>query len=157
MDDDACRRPLGLSPPALTTMRDADTTSGSAYSGGAASAEVAVLVYDGACDFCARAATWIDKRLPDGVKVLPWQALDLETVGLSSEEARAAAWWVQRDGESLLRCRGHEAIGRALACSEGAWSIVGRVISLRAMRWPSWAVYALVARNRHRLRAVGRS
>ena len=99
-----------------------------------------VLVFDGECGFCTSAAEWV------GGERAPWQDLGAEglaELGLSVEEAREAAWWVDGAG----RYRGHLAIGHALA----ERSRLGRVLLVPPLSWLGAAAYPLVARYRHRL------
>ena len=99
-----------------------------------------VLVYDGDCGFCTSAAGWV------GGRRFAWQELGeggLARLGLTVDEARDAAWWVDETG----RYRGHLAIGHALAQR----SPLGRALLVPPLRWLAAAVYPLVARSRHRL------
>ena len=108
-----------------------------------------LLVFDGDCGFCTRSARWIQRKLPDGVQVEPWQALDLDGLGLTVDDVTGAAWWLSPT--QPRPARGHEAIGWALAAAGGAWGTVGRLIVRRPGCWLARPVYALVARNRHRM------
>lgn len=108
-----------------------------------------LLVFDGDCGFCTRSARWIQRKLPDGVGVEPWQALDLDELGLTVDDVTGAAWWLSPDRPRPAR--GHEAIGRALAAAGGAWGTVGRLIVRRPGSWLARPVYAVIARNRHRM------
>ena len=114
-----------------------------------------ILVYDGECEFCVRSARWIEARLPAGVRVEPWQSLDLEELGLSEREAQAAVWWIEGHGTSTRRARGAEAIGRSLVAAGGAWKPAGLLISHPPLFWLARPIYALVAANRHRLGGRG--
>ena len=108
-----------------------------------------LLVFDGDCGFCTRSARWIQRKLPDGVRVEPGQALDLDELGLTVDDVTGAAWWLSPDRPRPAR--GHEAIGRALAAAGGAWGAVGRLIVRRPGSWLARPVYAVIARNRHRM------
>jgi predicted DCC family thiol-disulfide oxidoreductase YuxK len=106
-----------------------------------------VLVYDGDCAFCTRSARWVEHRVGAKATVQPWQALDLPALGLTEREVTEAAWWV--DGRR--RDRGHRSIGRAFIAIGGLWALVGRVILVPPSSWLARPVYALVARNRHKM------
>ena len=106
-----------------------------------------MLIYDGDCGFCIRSAQWIKARLPAEVRVEPWQSLDLDKLELSHEQVRTAVWWIGNQ-----RGHGAQAIGRALAESQGVWRIIGHLIANPPLLWLARPVYALVANNRHRLR-----
>lgn len=120
----------------------------------AASADVtdaapATLIYDGDCGFCTVSAMSVKRRVDgDSVRVVPWQSLDLAEIGLTEAEASSAAYWVSPDGS--LR-RGHEAVADALGAMGGPYSLLGRLVALPPFVWVAPAVYALVARYRHRL------
>lgn len=106
------------------------------------------LIYDGDCDFCRRCAGWIAARLPAGASVLASQQADLAAVGLSEQQATAAAWWIDADG---THHRGHRAIAESLRACGGSWSRLGRLLILPGVSLLAAGVYELVARNRHRL------
>ena len=114
-----------------------------------------ILVYDGQCGFCVRTARWIAARLPADARVEPWQALNLEKLGLSEQEARAAVWWIEGHGTSTRRARGAEAIGRSLLSAGRVWKPAGLLISRPPLLWLARPIYALVASNRHRLGGRG--
>ena len=110
---------------------------------------MALLVFDGDCGFCTASARWIEARLPsDGPQVEPWQSLELDELGLTEIDVTTAAWWIDDDG---ARHRGHAAIGRSLMAAGGLWGLVGRLMLVPPVSWLAAAVYAVVARNRHRL------
>lgn len=106
-----------------------------------------MLIFDGDCGFCTSSARWIEARLPDRVEVVPWQTLDLDALGLTEDDVTTAAYWIDDTGTH----RGHEAIGRSLMSGGGVWAWIGRVIVTPPISWLAAPVYALVARNRHRL------
>lgn len=108
-----------------------------------------LLVFDGDCGFCTRSARWIQRRLPDGVRVEPWQLLNLDELGLTVDDVTGAAWWLSPT--QPRPARGHEAIGWALAAAGGVWGAVGRLIVRRPGSWLARPVYAVIARNRHRM------
>ncbi|MGI8662464.1 MAG: thiol-disulfide oxidoreductase DCC family protein [Acidimicrobiales bacterium] len=107
-----------------------------------------VLVYDGDCAFCTRCAAWVVRRLPPGAAVEPWQALELDDLGLTEAEVADAAWWVAGDG---TRSSGHAAIGQALVAIGGVWGLVGRALLVPPGSWLARPVYAFVARNRSKM------
>lgn len=108
-----------------------------------------LLVFDGDCGFCTASARWIEARLPGGeVEVEPWQALDLDELGLTEHDVSTAAWWIDGDGRSR---RGHLAIGHALIAAGGVWALIGRLMTIPPVSWLARPAYALVARYRHRL------
>ena len=80
-----------------------------------------------------------------------WQALGedgLARLGLSVEQARQAAWWVDgADGRS----RGHRAIGRSPAASRGWRRGAGRLLLAPVITQAAAGAYWLIARYRYRL------
>lgn len=107
-----------------------------------------MLVFDGDCGFCTSSAHWIERRLPIDVEVEPWQSLDLEALDLDEADVTAAAWWIEPGRAPVA---GHEAIGRSLMAAGGGWAWVGRAIVTPPLSWIAAPIYALVAKNRHRL------
>ena len=114
-----------------------------------------ILVYDGQCGFCIRSARWIEARLPADARVVPWQSLELERLGLSRADVQAAVWWIDGSGNGTRRSRGAEAIGRSLLAAGGVWKLAGLLISRPPLLWLARPIYALVAANRHRLGGRG--
>lgn len=113
-----------------------------------------MLIYDGGCAFCTRSAEWVRRHVPPEVEVVPWAEIeDLAALGLTEEEARAAAWWVDRTGALH---RGHRAVAEALVAAGGVWRPLGRMARSRTVSPLAAGVYELVARNRHRLAGKGR-
>ena len=120
----------------------------------------AVLVYDGACGFCTASALWIARHWQLPARAVAWQKLGAEglrALGITREEARDAAWWIDASGR---RSRGHLAIARSLAAADGWRSILGRVLLVPPLHWIAWTGYRLATSLRHRIpvgtRACGR-
>ena len=110
-----------------------------------------VLVYDGDCSFCSSAARWVSARWVGSEEAIAWQRLNadqLDRLGLTLDDVRSAAWWIDAAGR---RSRGHLAIARALRAAPGWPSVVGRVLLVPPVRWLAAGAYPLVARWRHRL------
>jgi predicted DCC family thiol-disulfide oxidoreductase YuxK len=113
--------------------------------------KVPLLVYDGDCSFCSSSAHWIAARWQGPEQAVAWQqlgAVQLESLGLSLDDVRCAAWWVDRGGRAW---RGHVAIALALRAARGWPSVVGRVLLVPPFRWLAAGAYPLIARWRHRL------
>jgi predicted DCC family thiol-disulfide oxidoreductase YuxK len=104
------------------------------------------LVFDGDCGFCTTSADWLARG--GRVDIVPWQFLDLPSVGLTVDQASTSVWWLVDDQPVEHSSR---AIGRALVAGGGPWSWAGRVLLLPPMRPVADAVYRLVARYRYRL------
>lgn len=111
-----------------------------------------LLVYDGGCGFCTQWAHWVEARLPSHARVKPWQALELEALGLSQQEVEASIWWLEDiSGGDSVRSHGADAVGRALLASSGVWRVVGWLIIHPPLCWLARRVYRVVAANRHRI------
>ena len=107
-----------------------------------------MLVFDGDCGFCTSSARWIEARLPADVAVEPWQACDLDDLGLTEAEFATAAYWIDADG---VAHRGHHAIGRSLMAADGFWGLIGRLLVNPPISWLAAPAYALLAKYRYRL------
>ena len=114
---------------------------------GQSTPDLPTLIYDGDCAFCQRCARWIAARLPAHAPVVPFQQADLAALGLSTEQASDAAWWIDSDGPQ----RGHRAVAAALRAAGGVWKPLGHTLTAPPISPVAAAVYELVARNRHRL------
>ncbi|MBI2168926.1 MAG: DUF393 domain-containing protein [Actinobacteria bacterium] len=107
-----------------------------------------MLIFDGDCGFCTTSARWVERRLPGGMEVVPFQGIDdLAALGLTLRNVETAAYWV--DGHKLRR--GHRAVAAALRHTGPGWWVVGVVIDVPPVRWLAAGVYRLVARYRYRL------
>src|SRR5262249_30075144 len=110
-----------------------------------------LLIFDGDCGFCTASASWLERGLRAPARTVSWQALGEDTLadlGLTVEQARQAAWWVDESG---LLYKGDEAIGRSLAASGGWRRTAGLVILAPPLRWLAAPAYGLIAHYRYRL------
>jgi predicted DCC family thiol-disulfide oxidoreductase YuxK len=115
-----------------------------------APATPAILVFDGDCGFCTSAARWASRRFGRGERAEAWQLLGapaLAGLGLTVEDARSAAWWVDGRGPA----RGHRAIGRALQAGGGWRRLAGTLVLTPPASWGAAVAYRLVVRYRYRL------
>jgi predicted DCC family thiol-disulfide oxidoreductase YuxK len=122
----------------------------------AAQPERPVFLYDGDCSFCSTCADFIERRIPTGADVKPWQFVDLDALGVTQAEAEEAVIWVPAagsgaDGPGGETKAGPEAIARLLVEAGSFWRPLGWVLDFAPVRWVAWPVYRLVSRNRHRL------
>jgi predicted DCC family thiol-disulfide oxidoreductase YuxK len=106
------------------------------------------MIFDGDCGFCTSVARWAKRRLPNDVRVVPWQLEDLSAHGLTSDDTRAALVWI--DGEGRVR-RGHLAATRMLDRMAGTWQAIASAIATPPVDRLAEVVYGVIARNRHRL------
>jgi predicted DCC family thiol-disulfide oxidoreductase YuxK len=108
-----------------------------------------VLIFDGACGFCTWAARWVERRLPRGTGIVPYQRIpDPSVYGLTDDEIAGAAFWIDSQGRPH---RGHLAAAETFRAIGGAWSAIGSLIREPPISWLAAGVYELVSRNRHRL------
>ncbi|MFC4020746.1 thiol-disulfide oxidoreductase DCC family protein [Micromonospora sp. GCM10011542] len=110
--------------------------------------ETSTFVYDGDCAFCTKCAQFIERRIPTGARVLPWQFADLDALGLTAAECEEAVQWVGADGS---RAAGPDAIAKLLRDSGPLWRMAGAGLQFPPARAAAWPAYRWVARNRHRL------
>lgn len=107
-----------------------------------------VLIYDGDCGFCTSSASLAKRLLVEPVRVLPWQALDLDALGLTVADVSTAAYFVDTDGSTH---RGHLAVGRSLEHMAPPLRPIGRLIQHRPLSWLAGPTYRVIARFRYRL------
>jgi predicted DCC family thiol-disulfide oxidoreductase YuxK len=110
-----------------------------------------VLIFDGDCGFCTTAARWAARGWTGAERAVAWQQLDeieLRRLGITVEQARAAAWWV---GSQCGSVSGHRAMGEALRAGSGWRRLAGALVLAAPMAPVAGALYDLVARHRHRL------
>lgn len=107
-----------------------------------------ILVYDGDCGFCTATANLARRLLPERVDVQPWQALDLEPLGLTVEQVTTAAYFVDPDGRLHA---GHAAIGRGIEAISPLLRPIGFLLRVPPLSWLAAPIYKAIANNRHRL------
>lgn len=107
-----------------------------------------MLIFDGDCGFCTTTARWIEDRLPAATAVEPWQALDIDALGLTEADVTTAAYWIDEAGTAH---RGHRAIELALKQAGLPWRAGGILIGLPPFSWVAPYAYSLVAKYRYRL------
>jgi predicted DCC family thiol-disulfide oxidoreductase YuxK len=81
--------------------------------------------------------------------VLPWQAPGLlARAGLTAEQGAEAAWYIDERGQ---KHRGAAAINAAFTALGGVYVIPAFLYRIPGLKQLEDAVYAWVARNRHRM------
>ena len=107
-----------------------------------------ILLYDGDCGFCTTSARFIERRIPTGAEITPYQFADLQALGTTAERTAHEVVWVARTGRTY---GGAQAIARLLMDAGGLWRILGAIGTLPPISWLAAGVYRLVSKNRHRL------
>jgi predicted DCC family thiol-disulfide oxidoreductase YuxK len=105
-----------------------------------------VLIFDGDCAFCSSSARLLRRMTKNKIPIEPYQKLNLESLGLTSELTSKAVYFVS----SKKRFVAAAAIAQALIESKTAWALAGRFLKLPVVRNIAKPIYYLVAANRHR-------
>ncbi|MBW8078769.1 MAG: DUF393 domain-containing protein [Gallionella sp.] len=110
-----------------------------------------MLIFDGDCGFCTVSARWAERYFKAGEVAAAWQSLGTVTlggIGLSLDDVRLAAWWIDSKGR---RERGHRAVGRALKAGGGWRSALGTMCLVAPTSWLAAVIYQAVVRWRYLL------
>ena len=135
-------------PDASTRLPAADAPLDERTDGSTAGRSRPVFLFDGDCAFCTSCAEFVERRIPTGADVTPWQFADLDALDVRQADAEEAVIWVAPDGATAA---GPDAIARLLVDAGSFWRPIGRVLGAAPVRWLAWPVYRLVSRNRHRM------
>jgi len=115
------------------------------------SAQRPILIYDGSCGFCTRAAMWLSRHTGDNpIELRASQEMNADqfcALGLTQDQAKVSVWWI--DENRLLN--GHRAISAALKSCRRGWRRLGQLIDAPPFRWIGPPIYRQIARNRHLL------
>jgi predicted DCC family thiol-disulfide oxidoreductase YuxK len=107
-----------------------------------------VLIFDGDCAFCTSAVGVLQRILPVAPKFEPYQWLDLDAYGLTTEDAAREIWLVT----PRRQYSGYLALARLLQLQPHAgYRMLGYLADVPLWSWVSAAAYRWVAANRHRL------
>jgi predicted DCC family thiol-disulfide oxidoreductase YuxK len=110
-----------------------------------------VFVFDGECGFCTRWVAWLRRRVLADVAFVPSQEIDdLSALGLTAADVATASYWIDADGRPH---RGSDSFAHALGTATLPWRVVGLVLRAPLVRPVAQRLYAVIARNRHRLPA----
>ena len=107
-----------------------------------------LLIYDGDCGFCTTSANWYARRAHDLARIEPWQALDLDELGLTEHQVTTSVWFRHDDGTLTS---GADACAAAMKATPMPWRVLGTVLALPGVIHLGRLVYPIVAANRHRL------
>jgi len=109
--------------------------------------EGAVVIYDGRCGFCHAVLSALSERWRLPGQLVPWQAVDLGTFGISAGEAARQMWYIGPD-RAASGALGFSAWLRGAGGLVGA---VGLVLELPVLRLGSSLMYSIVARYRYQI------
>ena len=110
-------------------------------------AGLAVLVYDGDCGFCTSSARRLLRWSEGSLEAVPWQAADLDALGLTPQECESAVQLIGPSG----RASAGAAVAAALLTCRQPYRAAGALLAWRPIRPLVERAYSLVAANRHRL------
>lgn len=109
---------------------------------------VPTLIFDGDCSFCTSSVNWLQKNLPGKFAVQPYQKLELDTLGLTTNDAQQQIWLIEPQRQS----GGHRALTRLFQKQPRfGWRMLGFLLALPVVNALFFFVYSLVAKNRHLL------
>ena len=108
-----------------------------------------MLIYDGDCGFCQRTLDVMKKRLAMWPRTAPYQRLNLDQHGVSSQDAARAMLWVEPGRPPLAGAAAFAQLFRDQP--QLRWRILGRMMALPGISHFAVIVYRTVARHRHQL------
>ena len=113
---------------------------------------VPTLVFDGDCGFCTSAVNWLQNALASPPSVVPYQRADLDSLGLTTDEAAARVWFVTMAHGRGHQYGGHLAVAAILrAQPDLASRFLGNLLRTFPFSPIAAVGYSLVARFRHQL------
>lgn len=109
---------------------------------------MSTLVFDGDCGFCTTSVNWLESHLPVSPTSVPFQWADLESLGLSEDEARERVWLITPEHQY----GGHLAVAAILRRQPSAgWRFLGWMLVSPVFSPVAAVGYALIARYRYLL------
>jgi len=117
--------------------------------------ESLLILFDGQCGVCTRAASWLLARDHRGrLRLIPNQRPGiLPRFGLTREQVDRAVWLI--DLASGRKLRASAAFNRALLEFGGVWPWIGRALGIAPLHGAEEAAYRWVAAHRGRLARWG--
>ncbi len=110
------------------------------------------FLYDGDCGFCSACGRFITRHIRTDVAVMPWQFVDLASLGLTPAECDQAVQWVATAPTGgRERASGPAAIAALLRRGSLPWHVLGRLLGTRPALAAAGPVYNFIARHRDRM------
>jgi predicted DCC family thiol-disulfide oxidoreductase YuxK len=107
-----------------------------------------LLIFDGDCAFCT---TWVNRLsnwLPNFPETQPYQWLDIDAYGLTTEDVENYAWYISPSRQFA----GHLAFSAILRSQQGfGYRFLGHLMATFPFSIAASLGYSFVAANRHRL------
>lgn len=114
--------------------------------------KTSLLITDGECNFCQKAAKWLAKNFPGNWENRPSNTLELSNYGLTQIEADKQVWYLVPDSNIYRRYGGAKAIAKLLLQQRKNWIKPFAILTLLPIfSQISQLVYLWVAHNRSRL------
>jgi len=107
-----------------------------------------MLLIDGDCGFCLRAALWARRWIRPSAPLVPWQSVDIAAIGVTPEQCSHAVQWVD---EGRVAAQGAAAIACLLLTAPPPWPACAWAMQRPLTRQLAERCYRLVAENRHLL------
>ena len=106
------------------------------------------MIFDGDCSFCTTAVNRLKDVLPRFPESSPWQWLDLDELGLTTEDVTQYAWVVT----STHQYAGHLAFSALLRMQPTpGWRFLGHLLATPPFSWAAAVGYHYIAKYRHKL------
>jgi predicted DCC family thiol-disulfide oxidoreductase YuxK len=111
-------------------------------------ATASTLIFDGDCGFCTTSVNWLTAHLPAMPAATPWQWAELDSLGVTQEQAQQRVWLVDETGTY----GGHLAVSQLLRRQPSAgWRFLGWILRTPPFSPFARLGYFLTARYRYRL------
>ena len=109
----------------------------------------AQLVTDGNCGFCQRSAAWLGRHFPGDWINTPNQSIDLQLIGITTEQAASQVWYVTCMDEDLKRYSGSQAVAKLLLDQPRMWiKPLALLVFIPISKQIAEFIYYMISKNR---------